>query len=99
MASIAGAQRLPLSATPENYNMTLMPDLKKASFAGEETIKVKLLKSASQIILNSADIEIQDASVASGGASQTATVSYDKENQTATLTVQTLWPRSRYNSP
>ena len=88
MASIAGAQRLPLAATPENYNMTLTPDLKKASFAGEETIKVKLLKPASQIILNSADIEIQDASVASGGASQTATVSYDKENQTATLTVQ-----------
>jgi puromycin-sensitive aminopeptidase len=88
MVSLAGAQRLPQAASPENYKLTFAPDLNKASFSGEETIRVSLLKPSSEIVLNSADIDIQKASIASGGASQTATVSFDKEKETATLAVE-----------
>ena len=88
LAGSAGAQRLPQVAIPENYRLTFAPDLEKARFAGEETIKVKLLKSGSQIVLNAAELEFQEASVTSAAATQKATVSFDKEKETATLAMQ-----------
>jgi aminopeptidase N len=87
MMAVADAQRLPQAATPENYTLTFTPDLAKANFAGEETITVKLLKPASEIVLNSADIDIQQASIANNGNSQTAMVSFDKEKEMVTLAV------------
>jgi len=45
------------------------------------------LKPASQIVLNSAEIDFQDASITSGDATQKAKVMLDKERQTATLAV------------
>jgi aminopeptidase N len=84
----AGAQRLPQVAVPENYRLTFTPDLDKGKFAGEETIKVKLLTPASQIVLNAADLEIQEASIIRGGATQKAAVSFDKEKETVTLAVE-----------
>jgi aminopeptidase N len=88
LASMGGAQRLPQVATPENYKLTLAPDLGKGNFAGEETIRVKLLEPASQIVLNSADIDIHEASIASAGAAQKATVTFDKEKEMVTLAVE-----------
>ena len=87
-ASVAGAQRLPQVAVPENYNLTFAPDLNRGNFAGEETIQVKLLKPTSQIVLNSADIDVQDASITSDGATQKATLTFDKEKEMVTLAVE-----------
>ena len=88
LACAAGAQRLPQVAVPENYRLTFVPDLDKSKFAGEETIKVKLLTPASQIVLNAADLEIQEASITGAGATQKAAVSFDKEKETVTLAVK-----------
>lgn len=88
LASLAGAQRLSQAASPENYKLTFAPDLGKGNFAGEETIRVKLLKPASQIVLNSAEIDIHDASIASAGATQKATVTFDKVKEMVTLAVE-----------
>ena len=55
---LAGAQRLPEGAVPQHYNLTFTPDLAKATFAGEETIDVLLLKPVSSITLNAAELEI-----------------------------------------
>ncbi len=88
LASVAGAQRLPQIAVPENYKLTFAPDLNKGNFAGEETIEVKLLKPTSQIVLNSADIDVQDAAITSAGATQKATVTFDKEKEMVTLAVE-----------
>ena len=41
---LAGAQRLPDGAVPQHYNLAFTPDLAKATFTGEETIDVLLLK-------------------------------------------------------
>ena len=87
MVSVASAQRLPQAAIPENYKLTFTPDLNKASFSGEETITVILLKPSSEIVLNSADIDIKEASITSGGVSQAAAASFDKEKEMATLGV------------
>ncbi|HXM24182.1 MAG TPA: M1 family metallopeptidase [Terriglobales bacterium] len=88
LTSLTGAQRLPQAATPENYQLTFAPDLGKGNFAGEETIKVKLLQQASQIVLNAADIDFHEASIASAGATQKATVTLDKEKEMVTLAVE-----------
>jgi aminopeptidase N len=88
LTCVAGAQRLPQVAVPENYRLNFAPDLDKGKFAGEETIKVKLLKPASQIVLNAADLEFQEASITSAGATRKAAITFDKETETATLAVE-----------
>ena len=60
----AAAQRLPGDVVPENYRLIFTPDLGKNSFSGEETIAVRVLKPASLIVLNSAEITVQRANKA-----------------------------------
>lgn len=86
------AQRLPENVTPESYDLKFEPKLSNATFAGEETIHVQLLKPASSIVLHSAEIEFQEATIAAGGSVQTAAVSLDGKNETATLTVPKVIP-------
>jgi aminopeptidase N len=88
--SVAGAQRLPQIATPENYKLTFTPNLNRGNFAGDEAIQVNLLKPTSQIVLNSADIDFQQASISSGGVTQKAAVTFDKEKEMVTLAVEKL---------
>jgi aminopeptidase N len=88
LTCLTEAQRLPQIAIPENYQLTFAPDLTQGNFAGEETIKLKLLKPGSQIVLNSADIDFHEASITSAGVTQKAVVTFDKEKETATLAVE-----------
>jgi aminopeptidase N len=83
--SLGLAQRLPESAVPENYKVSFAPDFQHDNFAGEETIQLRILKPTSQIVLNSAEIEFREATVASGGITQKARVTIDKEKEMATL--------------
>jgi aminopeptidase N len=86
--SLAGAQRLPEVARPENYKLTFTPDLEKATFQGDETISVRLLKPTSEITLNAIDIDFQDVAITSGGATQKAKVTPQKEKEMVVLTVE-----------
>ena len=81
----AAAQRLPELAIPENYKISFTPDFQKDNFAGEETIQIEVLKATSQIVLNSAAIDFQEATITSGGNTQRVKVALDKEKETATL--------------
>jgi aminopeptidase N len=84
-ASFAAAQRLPELAVPENYKLSFTPDFSKDNFAGEETIQIRVLKTTPQIVLNSAQIEFQKATITSDGVTQTGKVSLDQEKEMATL--------------
>ncbi len=86
------AQRLPENVTPESYDLKFEPKLSNATFSGDVTIHVRLLKPASSIVLNSAEIEFQEATIAAGGSVQTASVSLDGKNETATLAVPKAIP-------
>src|SRR5882762_4874140 len=88
VTSLASAQRLPQVATPENYKLTFSPDLDKASFEGDETISIKVLKPTSDITLNAVDIDFHDASITSGGSTQKAKVTPQKEKETVVLAVE-----------
>ena len=86
--SLAAAQRLPHVAEPENYKLSFTPDLEKATFEGDETISIKVLKPTSEITLNAVDIDFHDVTITSGGATQKATVRPEKEKEMVVLTVE-----------
>ncbi len=81
------AQRLPTNVTPQHYSLTLTPDLKSATFAGQEQIDVTLAQPATGITLNAAQITFQNVTIAAGGNTQTAKVSEDTAKQEVTLQV------------
>ncbi|MGA8430276.1 MAG: M1 family aminopeptidase [Candidatus Sulfotelmatobacter sp.] len=90
--SFTAAQRLPETATPENYKLTFTPDLEKASFEGDETIAIRVLKPTSEITLNAADIDFHDVSITSGGAAQKAKVTAEKDKEMVVLSVDKPLP-------
>src|SRR5258707_4228801 len=87
-ASRLQAQRLPDGVQPEHYSLTLTPDLKTATFTGEEKIDLVLDRPGTTITLNSAEIKFTSVKVLAAGSSssQEATVSLDGSKEQATVT-------------
>jgi len=81
------AARLPQTVIPSHYRITLAPDLMAEKFAGDETIDVDVRQPSASITLNSAEIDIDEATVTSGGRAQKAQVTLTPQDDTATLTV------------
>ncbi len=88
----ANAQRLPGDVVPNHYQITLQPDLKNATFQGEETIEVRVVKPTSNIVLNAAEIKFGEATVQSGAATQTAKVTAEEQKEMATLALANPLP-------
>src|SRR5579862_6362524 len=82
------AQRLPELARPDNYKLKFTPNLDAATFEGDETIAVRILKPTSKIVLNAADINFHEVTILSGGAQQEARVTPQKENEMVELSVE-----------
>src|SRR5437660_10796679 len=83
----AAAQRLPEGVAPQHYSVTFAPDLQKATFSGEETIQVQVLKPVSAVTLNAAELQFQEAGITQGDVSQVVQAAMDPEKEQATLTV------------
>lgn len=86
------AQRLPDNVVPDSYDLKFEPDLSGATFSGDETIRVHLQKPANSVVLNSAEIEIKEASIASGDFKQAAAFTTDDKSETATISVPSTVP-------
>ena len=82
----AQAQRLPNTVIPEHYALTLAPDLKTATFKGDEVIEVELKEPSTTITLNSAEIAFQSVTIKAGKKELLATVSSDKDKEQTTFT-------------
>ncbi len=82
IAAFAQAQRLPQTVHPTHYTLALAPDLKAATFTGDESIDVVLSAPSKTITLNAAEISFKSVTA----AGQTATVSLDDTKQQATFT-------------
>ena len=95
MSLAAGAQRLPDTVTPHHYILKFTPDLKTAKFAGEETIHGDVNRPTREIVLNALEIEFQKVTVQAlpGGPVQTAKVTLQPEQETATFTVEQELPK------
>jgi len=90
--SVAGAQRLPEVARPENYKLTFTPNLEAATFEGDATISIQVLKPTSEITLNAAEIDFHDVTITSGASVQNAKVTPEKGKEMAVLTVEKPLP-------
>jgi len=93
----ACAQRLPTNVIPESYDLTFTPNLENATFSGEETIHVRLLKPAKTITLNSAEIEFQEVKITSGSFHLTTPVTTDEKSDQVTFTVPVELPARDYD--
>jgi aminopeptidase N len=76
-------------AAPDHYALTVAPDLALATFTGDEAIDLRILEPTSRIVLNSAEIVVQSATVEASGRLQTAQVTFDEKAELATFTVST----------
>src|SRR5208283_3948504 len=88
----AFAQRLPGGATPDHYGLTVNINFPTNSFEGDETIDLKLSKPSDTITLNALEIDFHEVTVTAGGKTQTAKVSTDAKNETATFTFANQLP-------
>jgi aminopeptidase N/puromycin-sensitive aminopeptidase len=91
----ANAQRLPQSVRPENYTLTLTPDLKAATFSGVESINVTLAEPTNTITLNAAEIAFESITATAGGKAQSAAVTLDQEKQQAIFTFPEKLPAGK----
>jgi aminopeptidase N len=92
----ASAQRLPTNVIPESYDLTFTPNLEKATFSGDETIHVRLLKPASTITVNSAEIEYQEVKITAGSFHMVVPATVDEKSDQATFAVPVELPARDY---
>ncbi|MFW6174324.1 MAG: M1 family metallopeptidase [Chloroflexota bacterium] len=83
----ANPYRLTRAVTPSRYELTLEPDLDKATFTGVEAIDVQVHEQTDTITLNAAELELDEAWLESDAAGRTEVtdVSLDEEMERATL--------------
>jgi aminopeptidase N len=81
------AQRLPGTVVPDHYDLTLKIDLANERFTGLETIRVRVTRPTSRVVLNALDLRFDDVTIDAAAASQEAGVSINPHDETATLTV------------
>ena len=72
---------------PSRYDLTIEPDLDAASFRGDERVAVEVREPVTEIVLNAAELEIDEAwlEAADGGARRTARVTLDAATERATF--------------
>jgi puromycin-sensitive aminopeptidase len=78
--------RLPRTAVPERYELTLHPDLDEAVFSGESRVRLQVNEPVSELVLNAVDLDIQTAELtADAGARLVGTVRLDEAEQRAVV--------------
>ena len=80
------AYRLPRTVLPRRYQLRIEPDLAAATFAGTEDVAVEVVEAVDRVVLNAADLEIDEAwLVGPDGERVEATTSLDEQSERLTL--------------
>src|SRR5579863_7264517 len=88
LSTFANAQRLPQNVVPSHYDLKFTPDLKAATFTGDETIDVNLSAPSNTITMNSIEIKINEVAITAGGMAQAPKISYDVAKEQVTFTTE-----------
>ena len=84
---------LPKNVTPINYKLHLTPDLTNFNFYGEVSIKVTIKNPSHEIVLNSAELEIENVSVVSGqNTVKISNFKLDENTETLAITTTDIFP-------
>jgi aminopeptidase N len=83
--SVLASERevLPATVTPEHYRIELTPDASSLTFQASVSIDIRVHRATHQIVLNSADIVIDSATLASQSAAPR--IGYDAKLQTVSF--------------
>lgn len=82
------ARQLPNTVIPEKYRLSLTPDLENFTFDGHVEIDVKVNSAATEIVLNAAELTLQQACLVQGDTRIcTSSISTDEDAETATITL------------
>ena len=65
-ADKATEYRLPSNVVPERYEISLTPDLRAFTFAGEENVAVRVIAATAEVVLNALELEIDRVSAERG---------------------------------
>ena len=85
--------RLPTTVTPERYQLKLAPDLSNWTFTGEGKIAIRVHEPVLDIVLNAAELEIQEVSLRSpDGKLLRGGARFDVTNEQATLSFDETVP-------
>ena len=85
--------RLPRDVVPRRYDLTLEPDLAAATFAGTVAVEVDVVEPTSAVVLNAAELEIDEAAVElPDGRRLAARTELDEKAERATLRLDEALP-------
>src|SRR5688572_18087400 len=88
--------RLPAHVTPLRYKLLLKPDMDNFTFYGEETIEIDIKKPSKEIVLHSAELEIDKAEVLHGKTEVWAgKVTYNEKAETVRLSFPRVVPKGK----
>src|SRR3989344_9273441 len=76
---------LPKAVKPIKYSLTLVPNLDKSTFSGEESINLEIIKETDVITLNSRDLDITSVSLEQDKVIKSRSISYNENNQTISI--------------
>jgi puromycin-sensitive aminopeptidase len=88
LAEMTDPYRLPHTATPLRYELTLRPDLAQASFEGEVDIEVLVVEPTNTVVLNAAELEIAEASLRNHEGQRLSPEVIDLDPETERLTIE-----------
>ena len=83
LSPICFAQHLPGDVVPDHYTLKFTPDFSNNTFAGDETIDVRILQPTKTIVLNAVDIDFKTTTV--NQQPVTVTPNADKESVSLNL--------------
>jgi puromycin-sensitive aminopeptidase len=79
--SAADPYRLPRTVVPSRYDLTLRPDLDAATFTGTVRIEVSVRAPTATVLLNAADLVIDEAAVVTGDTRHAARTELDEATE------------------
>ena len=71
--------RLPRTVLPNHYALELEPDLAQSSFQGQVIIDLEVVEETDTIVLNAAELSIEDVQVEQGALVQASSISFDED--------------------
>ena len=83
--------KLPKEVLPVEYSVRIVPNIDKFTFTGTETVKLSVRSPVRQLVLNSLELKITDASL-DGKVLPKSAIKTDKKNELLTLALPSEFP-------
>ena len=87
--------KLPKDVVPTDYAVRIVPDIDKLTFAGTETVKLKVRRRVRQLVLNALELKIEAASI-DGKELPRSAIKIDSKSELLTLALPSELPTGEH---